>query len=331
MGPVRSVYRVLDANFNRAREALRVLEDLARFHHEDAALAASLKEARHALDVEARPHARRLLEARDSLGDVGRDGDRPVRDPRPLAEVAQANLKRAQEALRTIEETAKGRFPSMSAAAHRLRYALYTHEKRFADPRRRLEAARLYVLLDPSVTRRPLDRVAREAVRGGADVLQLRQKPRVSLDLARRIRAAAPDALFIVNDDVAVAVASGADGVHLGLDDAPIREARKAGAGLVGATSHSLAEARRALREGADYVSVGPMFPTPLKPHLKPEGRSYLEAVKRLGAPWFCIGGITAANVERRFGRIAVCAGVIAQADPEKAARALRRRLTSGR
>src|SRR5437867_1452942 len=131
---MRSVYRILDANFNRAREALRVLEDLARFHHDDAAFAASLKDARHALDVEARPHAKAFLSARDSESDVGRDGDRPVKGARPLAEIAQANFKRAEEALRTIEEIAKGRFAPMSDSAHRLRYDLYAAEKRFADP-----------------------------------------------------------------------------------------------------------------------------------------------------------------------------------------------------
>ena len=324
---MRSVFRILDASFNRAREALRVLEDLARFHHDDPALAASLKAARHALDREARPHARAFVGARDSERDVGRDGDLPVPGLRPLAGVAQANLKRAREALRTIEEVAKGRFAPMSAAAQRLRYALYSIEKGLQDPRGRLAAARLYVLLDPSVTRRPLAEVAEEAARGGAEMLQLRQKPRVSLALARRIRAAVPDALFIVNDDVAVALASGADGVHLGLEDLPIREARRLGAGIVGATSHSLAEARRAVREGADYISVGPMFATPLKPHLRPEGRSYLAAAKRLGLPWFCIGGITRKNVEPAFGRVAACAGVIAERDPEAAARAIRRAL----
>ena len=328
---MRSVLRILDANVNRAREALRVLEDLARFHQEDAALAASLKEARHALDREARPHARAFLEARDSEGDVGRDGDLRVSAPRPLAEVAQANFKRAEEALRTLEEVSKGRFASMSGAAHRLRYALYSVEKGFSDPRRRLRTARLYVLLDPTVTTLSLARVAAEAVRGGADVLQLRQKPRPDLALAKAIRRAVPDALFIVNDDAAVALSCGADGVHLGLGDLPLGEAKRLGAGLVGATSHSLEEARRAVLEGADYISVGPMFATPLKPQLRPEGRAYLAAAKRLGVPWFCIGGITRANVERGFGRAAVCAGVIAQQDPEAAARAIRRRLTSGR
>jgi thiamine-phosphate pyrophosphorylase len=244
--------------------------------------------------------------------------------------VGSANAKRAEEALRSIEEVAKGRLPALGRTAHALRYRLYGVEKALGDPRGRLRPARLYVLLDPDVTERPLDRVAREAVAGGADLLQLRQKPRPDLALARAIRAAAPDAVFIVNDDAAVALAAGADGVHLGLGDLPIRAARRLGVGIVGATTHSLGEARRAVREGADYVSVGPMYATALKPDLEPRGFGYLAAVKRLGVPFFCIGGITRRTAAPELVRAAVCAGVIGERDVAAAARAIRRRLTSG-
>lgn len=328
---MRSFLRILDANLNRAREALRVLEDLARFDRDDGALADAFKEARHALDRRARPHAAEFLAARDSDRDVGRDSDRPVTAPRRPAEVASANLKRAQEALRSIEEAAKGRYPALSAEAHAGRFRLYSLEKRMADPRRRLEAARLYVLLDPSVTPRSLARVAEEAVRGGADLLQLRQKPRPDVGLAREIRAAVRDSIFIVNDDPAVAIASGADGVHLGLEDMSIARARALGAGILGATTHSLAEARRAKAAGADYVSCGPMFATPLKPHLEPKGATYLAGLKKLKVPFFCIGGITKENVRPGFVRAAVCAGVIAAKDVAAAARAIRRKLTRSR
>jgi thiamine-phosphate pyrophosphorylase len=254
-----------------------------------------------------------------------------VAGPRPLRGTAAANLKRAQEALRVVEEVSKGRYAALSSEAHRARFALYAVERAFADPRRLLAAARLYVLLDPSVTSRPLDRVARAAVAGGAGVVQLRMKPRIDLALARAVRAAVPDAVFIVNDDPAAAIASGADGVHLGLEDPPIRAAKSLGAGIVGATSHSLAEARRAVRAGADYVSVGPMFATPLKPHLAPGGAGYLAAAKRLGVPWFCIGGITAANARPAMGRVAVCSAVVGARDPESAARRILRSLSARR
>lgn len=326
---MRSLLRILDANLNRAREALRVAEDLARFHRDDADAAARFKDARHSLDRLARPLSRELLRARDSERDVGRDGDRPVDAPRSPRELLSANLKRAGEALRSIEEISKGRYAALSREAHRRRFEMYTLEKRLSDPRRLLEAARLYVLLDPTVTARPLARVAEEAVRGGADVLQLRQKPRPDAGLAREIRAAAGDAIVVINDDVAVALASGADGVHLGLEDLPIAEARRLGAGIVGTTSHSLAEARRAKAAGADYVSCGPMYATPLKPDLEPRGFTYLAGLKKLGLPFFCIGGITRENATPALVRAAVCAGVIAAKDVAAAARSIRARLTS--
>jgi thiamine-phosphate pyrophosphorylase len=324
---MQSLLRILDANVNRAREALRVVEDVARFHRNDPVASALLKDARHSLDRLARPLVRELTGARDSVRDVGRHGDRPVEHARSLREILSANLKRAGEALRAIEEISKGRYPKLSREAHRRRFELYTLEKGMIDPRKLLEAARLYVLLDPTVTPRSLPRVAEECVRGGADILQLRQKPKVDVGLAREIRAAAPDVLFIVNDDVAVALASGADGVHLGLEDLPIADARRLGAGIVGATSHSLAEARRAKSAGADYVSCGPMYATPLKPDLEPKGFRYLDALKKLGLPFFCIGGITRENATPRLRRVAVCAGVIAAGDVAAAARAIRGRL----
>jgi thiamine-phosphate pyrophosphorylase len=150
----------------------------------------------------------------------------------------------------------------------------------------------------------------------------------VDVGLARALKAAGKGALFIVNDDPAVALAAEADGVHVGLEDLPVAEAKRLGVGIVGATSHTLGEARRAAKAGADYVSVGPMYATPLKPGLAPKGASYLAGVKRLGIPWFCVGGITASNARRAFGRVAVCSAVIGAKDPAAAARAIRAKLT---
>jgi thiamine-phosphate pyrophosphorylase len=99
--------------------------------------------------------------------------------------------------------------------------------------------------------------------------------------------------------------------------------------GLVGATTHSIGEARRAL--AADYLSCGPIFATPLKPKLRARGLSYWKAAVALGLPVFAIGGITAERlpglVRRGIDRIAVGAGVVSQADVAKAARDLRRLL----
>ena len=312
--------RALDANFNRAREALRVIEDIARFRFDDRATQAAVRDLRHRLSSIERGYGRALIAARDSSRDVGREA--PTERRADAAAVAAANFKRVQEAARALEE-----FGARGASA--IRFALYDLEKAF-DARRRVAAVRLYVLLDSTVARGPLESVAREAVAGGAGMLQLRERGRTDrglLRLAKRLAAVAhgEGALFVVNDRADVARAAGADGVHLGAGDLPVADARLVP--VVGATSHSLAEAKAAVAAGADYVSVGPMFATPLKPDLAPRGFAYLGAAKRLGVPFFCIGGITAANVSRSMERVAVCAGVIAQRDVAAAARAIRRAL----
>lgn len=324
------IERLLDANFNRAREALRVLEDLVRFGLDDPAQK-SLKALRHRLSALERPLGARLLSARDVTGDVGRDGDVP--GGRSAVEVAGANFKRAQEALRSIEEAGRAFDPALSRQAAAIRYDVYALEASILPRFRRRDrwtGVRLYVLLDArfgSVVKQ-----AQEAVAGGAEALQLRTEgdDRAVLKLARILKG---DALLIVNDRADIAAAAGADGVHLGGRDLPLPDARRLleGDAIVGATSHSLAEARAAVAAGADYVSCGPVFPTTTKPGLAPRGLGYLGGALKLGVPVVCIGGITPANVGglvRSGARcVAVCAAVAGARDVRGAARAIRRRL----
>ena len=177
--------RLLDANLNRASEGLRVLEDLARFAINDEALSRELKTARHELARLAQPLDIRLLSWRDSAADVGRESTLRAGVPeRDLLAVVRANAKRAEESLRVIEELA--RLPELAACINpgmieRLRYTTYDIEKRLAGRVLRRERAAtlrgLYVIVDREVSRgRALNDVAREAIAGGASVIQLRDK-----------------------------------------------------------------------------------------------------------------------------------------------------------
>ncbi|HEU4335527.1 MAG TPA: thiamine phosphate synthase [Candidatus Eisenbacteria bacterium] len=321
--------RILDAAFNRAREALRVLEDVYRFGRDDRAAQRRLKRLRHRLSALERPRALRLLAARDASRDVGRGDDLSSRSG--LGDVAAANFKRLEEALRSVEETGG----ELRSGASALRFETYEAERQFLPPllrASRLDPVRLYVLLDPNLTSRPLARVARDAFRGGAEMVQLRMKGRPKNEVRKTASEVARVArgeggLWIANDRFV----EGADGVHLGLDDGTIQEARRAMApeGLVGATTHSIAEARRA--RAADYVSCGPIFATPLKPNLAPRGLSYWKSAVALGLPVFAIGGITAKRlpslVRKGVDRIAVGAAVTSQSNVMSAARELRRLL----
>ena len=334
-----AVRRILDANVNRAREAARVAEEYARFALESAALSGRLKELRHKLRLlAAELGGDRLLAARDTPGDVGTtlatEGERSRTSG---SDVAAAALKRLQEALRVIEEYAKVDRPSAASAAEALRYEAYAIESDLLAPRRRLADARLYVIVTTALCngRDPVD-VARAAVRGGAGIVQLREKNMDGgefLALAKRLRAVSSElgALFIVNDRIDIAAASEADGVHLGQTDAPCTEARKLlGSGaVIGVSTHAIEEARRAEADGADYIGVGTIFATQTKTPKRLAGVAYVRAVaSEIGIPGYPIGGMKAgvipSVVEAGGDRVAVCTAIISASDVEAAAREIR-------
>jgi thiamine-phosphate pyrophosphorylase len=309
------VYRIIDANLNRAREGLRVLEDRARFLLGDRGAARRLRWLRHAVGGLADGMQMRLLAARDVAGDVGRAA------PSASSGSATANFKRVQEALRSLEECGVRR-------AARLRFEAYELERRLVpalERARRLADACVYVLLEPRGWRRVID--------CGADLFQLRAPGMEAgqlFDWARRVRRCT-DALLIVNDRADVAEAAGADGVHLGGGDLSVAAARRVMRAdrIVGATTHTLAEARAAVRAGADYISVGPMYRSGTKPELEPRGFSYARRAVTLSVPAFAIGGIGPSRIAalRRVGltRVAVCEAVMRAKDPARVVRALRR------
>src|SRR5438445_2314074 len=193
----------------------------------------------------------------------------------------------------------------------------------------RLQKARLYVVT-PDRGDELLD-LARAALRGGADILQLRHKtvPRGELlALARRLREATTNAgaVFIVNDHVDIALIAGADGVHLGPNDMSIEAARRiAPEGFViGASAQSVEAARAAVRAGADYIGSGPAFSTPVKQEKAVIGPAGIAAVTAaVDVPVFAIGGIDESNLSQLTAlgihRACVIRSVSDAPDPEQA------------
>ena len=345
---MREIYRILDANFNRAREALRVIEDFARFALDDAALAGAAKQMRSRLQqaLEAFP-ADRLLASRDTPGDVGTALTSPTEARRAdVGAVVSAAGKRLTEALRTLEEYAKVARPAAEAGApgvfESLRYEAYALQQRVClrlAGAGRFGRVRLYVLLTAAMCRRPPLETAAAALAGGADCNQLREKDtpdREVLSLARRLRevTARADAMLIVNDRPDIALAASADGVHLGQDDLPVAAARRAlpAGAIVGKSTHTIEQARAADAEGADYIAIGAMFPTATKDAGAVAGPEALRRVcEEVARPAVAIGGITAGNVATlvRAGArcVAVCSAVIGAEDPAAAAAEIRRQL----
>ena len=207
------------------------------------------------------------------------------------------------------------------------------------DRRQRLHDARLYFVADRGGMARALD----AALAGGADLFQLRDKEASDDELLAaahdaRERCRAAGALFIVNDRPDLAVACGADGVHVGQDDMPVARARQIVGpdAIVGLSTHSMKQAQAGCKSGADYIAVGPVHATPTKagrPAIGIEPIKY--AAAHVSVPWFAIGGIdttTVRDVVRAGARRVVVVRALTDADdPEATARALRASLNGGR
>jgi thiamine-phosphate pyrophosphorylase len=335
-----SVYRILDANANRAREALRVAEEAARFALERADLAEAFKRLRHDLrEALGRLDPRQMLAARDTAGDIGTAiSTKTERQRAGAMDVARAALKRLTEALRAIEEYGKVVDAGVAAAVEKLRYRAYDLEKRFeeaARPAGKLAAGGLCVLVTESLCRRPWREVLRAVLAGGAAAIQIREKrlaDRVLLARAREAVAAAHEAgaLAIVNDRPDLAVLAAADGVHLGQDDlAPEEGRRTVGPNrLVGVSTHSLAQALAAAVAGADYIGCGPMFQSTTKPQEAIPGPALCaEVTAQVGLPVMAIGGITPANAAQALAAgarwLAVSSIICGAEDPEAETRRL--------
>jgi thiamine-phosphate pyrophosphorylase len=308
-----TILRILDANANRCAEGLRVIEEMARFSRADEALQRALKRIRHQVREAAGAFGISLLAHRDSTTDVGREATSRTEGERgSLQHVVQANFSRVQEALRVLEEYGKLIDPEVAAAFKRLRFELYTIQKELGLMGRSRDLLPsgpfLYAILDRAVAGpAPIQGIVEALLDGGARVIQYRAKGAGTgaqrEDLERMIAAAGPRRVpVIVNDDPALAREVSAQGVHLGIDDAPVAEARHllGPDAIVGATVHTMPEFESLPLEKIDYVAVGSVFASPTKPDVPVCGLGFLRSIReRAGRiPVVAIGGITVGNVD---------------------------------
>jgi len=309
----RAGYRIIDANFNRGREALRVIEDYCRFTLNCPALSGRAKQMRHELSgLISSFEPERQLCARDTAGDVGIglviDGGLGRAN---LKDTLTAACKRLPEALRVLAETIHTSDKALAEKVERLRYGAYILEKDiavFANTQHKFSEVRLYVLINSNL---PADvfSLTEKCIAGGADCLQLRAKGidddklfAMASEFVKICKEA--KVLCIINNRADIAIASGADGVHLGQNDLPLEQARKLQMTplILGKSTHSAQQLNAAIAELTTYVSLGPVFATPTKPETKPVGLDYVkEALPVLSDTGVChvaIGGITLDNID---------------------------------
>jgi len=277
-----------------------------------------------------------LINARDSEGDVGADMQAAGRDKhRDVKEAVIANARRVQESLRVMEETAKAPDIKLESDKYKqARFALYTIEKDLLsrmlrqDKLKRLSG--LYVIVDTAFLKgRSHAEVAAQAIRGGAKVIQLRDKEHStgeSLPIAEELKklCSEHDVLFIVNDSLDIALAVDADGLHVGRKDLPVATARRLLPidKILGASARTIEEARTARTEGADYLGVGSMYATATKATAEVVGPGRIKEIRQaVDLPIVAIGGINKSNLREvlRAGAdsAAVISAVLGAADVE--------------
>ncbi len=323
--PANGVLKILDANLDRVREGLRVIEEWFRFGEANLHQAALCKAMRQEI---ATFHTEAMHQARNTPGDPLTTVDHPNEAERlDVGDVLRVNFARLQEALRVIEEYAKLIDPKLAGAAKQWRYQIYTLESACLRDTLRNRLTPLYLVTSPHPN---LLGIVEASLRGGLRLVQLREKEaegREIFDLACKLRDLCNryDALLIVNDRVDLALASHADGVHLGQADLPIAEARKllGPHRLIGQSTHNPAEAAQSLLDRADYIGIGPVFATPTKPGRIAVGFDYVAHCQNLPIPGYAIGGINYDNLEAVLSagaqRVAVVRAIMAASDPERA------------
>ncbi|MEM8680382.1 MAG: thiamine phosphate synthase [Planctomycetota bacterium] len=303
-----SVLRILDANGNRAIEAVRVIEESLRFSRNDALLSRECKALRHHLcrHVEVLRVRHGVEVMRDTSADVGVDIQGPNETHRAsLTDLVMANFSRLKEALRCLEEYTKLVDVELAGFFEGLRYEAYELERAMRVTmiaEDRLANVQIYALVDADET---FESRVRELAKR-VDAIQLLYKRLDDATLLLRARQLVEicrgKCLSIINDRCDIGLLAGADGVHVGQEDLPVADARRLCGPqmIVGASTHSIEQARQAVLAGATYIGVGPVFPSGTKTFEEFPGLDLVSAVAgEINRPAFAIGGINGDNIQQ--------------------------------
>lgn len=205
---------------------------------------------------------------------------------------------------------------------------------------KKFSEVKLYVIISSNLAKKPILETLQDVIQGGADAIQLREKMMSDNEffaLAKEFKkiTSGTKTIFMVNDRAEIAKKVDADGLHIGQSDISVRNARRIIGynKILGVSTHTIAQARRAQREGADYIGVGPIFYTETKSHEPPVGLDYLKQVKKeIAIPFVAIGAITLENLNEVLNaggsRIAVCSAIIGSDNIIQATRSFKAQFT---
>ena len=327
------ISQIIDANLDRAREGLRVLEDWARFGLGKEDFVIRLKNFRQILG---KNHLEIYKMSRNHIEDrcKGLSHFEQI-DRKSPSKIISSNSARVQEALRVIEEFSRGDNYKLSKIASEIRYEIYTLEIELLNFNARERAKliisenKLYSITDP---RENLLEIIEKILLGGVKIIQHRFKNGHDVEHLKeaiKIKSLCKkyNSLFIVNDRIDIALASDADGVHLGQDDIDITTARKllGNSKIIGVTANNSIDITNALKAECDYIGIGPVFQTFTKKNKKPLGVEKIKTLtKDINIPWFAIGGINKDNIsllkKNGISNVAVVSGLLNSEDPKEEA-----------
>ncbi|NBR04643.1 MAG: thiamine phosphate synthase [Planctomycetes bacterium] len=341
---IDSCLRIMDAAGNRVREGLRVVDDYCRFILNSPDLCSTTKKLRHDFNEALRwIPASLLISQRNVDEDVGTI----IHTNQELTrlndqDVFKANIKRVQESLRSLEEFGKLESADFSVAIGEIRYRSYDLEQkifRFLNLSEKLNSIKIYGLLGTEHLTPTFMDTLDSLLENGLDMVQLRIKnipDNKLLEHAFELKTlvAQNGKILIINDRPDIAKIVDADGVHLGQDDLPLKEAKSiiGRNKIIGISTHNTEQIHMAIDNGCDYIGVGPVFNSKTKTFSKLAG---LEFVKTSNAictiPWFAIGGIDHLNISQltKLGvkRIAVSNSLFNSENPLKTLKALKHAL----
>ena len=279
---------IADVNLNRLSESLKLIEYVAGFTLENRTLISKIRSIRQDfLMVKKVLPFSSLIRHRQSQTDIGRAVRFDTAHKRSSQATVLANFARAKESARILEEVCKSTNRKASQRMKKIRFQLYDLEKMFVAYTQRRFNPRFYIILDEKyLHKHKIEKVVPLLIRYGAAMIQLRIKTLTDAQFLRcglRVRRTIKnkDVKFIVNNRVDIALACNADGIHLGQHDVSVSIARQVMGGhyIIGVSAHTVAQARRAEKAGADYLGVGALFPTSTKEDAHVRGLSVLKSI----------------------------------------------------
>ncbi|MCM8804203.1 MAG: thiamine phosphate synthase [Candidatus Omnitrophica bacterium] len=304
---MKEIFKIIDANFNRTREGLRVIEEALRFIYKDERVLKEIRNIRHNFSkkiLEFFP-SEKLKISRDIREDKGKDLNRIEKVD--LKKLVETNFLRIEESLRTLEEYSKVVKPEVSIFFHDIRFKIYEIEKYLINRliRKKIKIPAVYIILNLKEDKENFLKFAENVIKGEPDIIQLRYKGeniKFFLKIAKELKKIIPyEIIYLINDRIDISFLCESDGVHIGKNDFDIEDARKILSDkIIGVSTSGIEDLKNIKGKDIDYIAVGSLFKSKTKPEKKPIGVEILKEMRKyISIPIIGIGGINIENAKK--------------------------------